>query len=227
MQTVSILAKSASLSSAPVSNEARLYTAALALAAFTILYNLIEGLVSLYFGGGEESFALFGFGLDSFIEVLSGLGIAHMVFRIRRAPVTERDGFERTALRITGAALFLLTAGLVGSAAINVYTDHRPVDTLAGVAVSAVSICTMWLLLALKRRTGTRLGSEAILADAECTRVCIYMSLVLLVSSGVYFLFRLPYVDAAGCLGLAFFSFKEGRECFEKAASASIACACH
>lgn len=226
MQTVSILEKSASAFELPPLNRG-LYTTGLVLAGVTILYNLIEGIVSVYFGEGEESFALFGFGLDSFIEVLSGLGIAHMVLRIRRSAVTEHDAFERTALRITGTAFFLLTAGLVVSAAVTIYTDHRPVSTLAGAAVSTVSIGSMWLLLFLKRRTGSRLRSDAILADAECTRVCIYMSVVLLASSVLYMLFRLPYVDAAGCLGLAFFAFREGRECFEKAASASIACSCH
>ena len=86
----------------------------------------------------------------------------------------------------------------------------------------------MWLLLLAKRSVGKRLNSAAILADAECTRVCIYMSLVLLAASGAYMLFRIPYVDAAGCLGLAWFSFKEGRECFEKASGNALCTSgCH
>lgn len=206
----------------------RLFSFALALAFLTIAYNAAEGIVSLYFGGGDESFALLGFGVDSFIEVLSGLGIAHMVLRIQRSPDSGRDGFERTALRVTGTAFYILTAGLVVSAAFNFYTGHRPQDTLAGFVISAVSILTMWLLLLSKKRVGKRLNSAAILADAECTRVCIYMSLVLLAASGAYMLFRLPFVDAAGCLGLAWFSYKEGRECFEKAAGNAVCCdACH
>ena len=65
---------------------------------------------------------------------------------------------------------------------------------------------------------GKQLGSEAILADAECTRVCIYMSIVLLAASAVYELTHIAYIDVMGTLGLAWFSFSEGRECFEKAA---------
>ncbi len=56
----------------------------------------------------DETLALFGFGLDSFVEVISGIGILHMIIRMKRNPVSERDGFERTALRITGIQ-FLLT----------------------------------------------------------------------------------------------------------------------
>ncbi len=206
----------------------RLFSFALALSFITIVYNAAEGLLSLYFGGGDESFALMGFGVDSFIEVISGLGIAHMVLRIRRSPESARDAFERTALRVTGLAFYVLTAGLVLSAAFNAYTGHRPQDTLAGFVISAASILTMWLLLLAKRSVGKRLNSAAILADAECTRVCIYMSLVLLAASGAYMLFRIPYVDAAGCLGLAWFSFKEGRECFEKASGNALCTSgCH
>src|SRR5512142_1484183 len=85
---------------------------ALYLALFTIFYNLAEGVVSLYFGAHDETLTLFGFGVDSFIEVLSGIGILAMVLRIRRDPDAPRSPFERTALRITGASFYLLSAGL-------------------------------------------------------------------------------------------------------------------
>lgn len=229
MQTESTLEKSAYLfekSGLSENPEKRLFAFAFALACLTIAYNAAEGLVSVYFGAADESFSLLGFGVDSFIEVLSGLGIAHMVLRIRAAQSSERDRFESTALRITGFAFYLLTAGLVLSAGFTAYTGRKPEDTLAGFVISAVSLLTMWLLLLSKRHVGRRLDSPAILADAECTRVCIYMSLVLLSASALYLAFQIPYVDAAGCLGLAYFSFKEGRECFEKARTGK-SCECH
>ena len=58
-----------------------LYRLAYALAVITILYNILEGLVSIYFGIEDETLALFGFGLDSFVEVISGVGIWHMIKR--------------------------------------------------------------------------------------------------------------------------------------------------
>src|SRR5258708_39514436 len=88
---------------------------ALWLAAFTILYNFMEGFVSIYLGAQDEALTLFGFGIDSFIEVMSGLGILAMVLRIRRDPNGSRSTFERTALRITGTSFYLLTAGLGGT----------------------------------------------------------------------------------------------------------------
>ncbi|MBX2956654.1 MAG: cation transporter [Cyclobacteriaceae bacterium] len=205
--------------------ENKLYTTALLLAVFTILYNLAEGIIATWFGYEDETLTLFGFGVDSFIELISGIGIMHMILRIRNNPSVSRDGFERTALRITGTAFYLLVAGLIIGAGIVIYTGQKPETTLWGVIISSISILVMLALIYGKRRVGNALNSDAILADANCTLVCVYMSIILLVSSGLYELTNLPYIDAAGTLGLAWFSYKEGKECFEKASSDKY-CAC-
>ncbi|QOI96167.1 MAG: cation transporter [Flammeovirgaceae bacterium] len=197
----------------------KLYSIALALAVFTIIYNLAEGIIATWFGYEDETLTLFGFGVDSFIEMISGIGIMHMVLRIRHHPTANRDSFERTALRITGTAFYLLAVGLVAGAAWVIYLGKKPETTFWGVIISIISIAVMLGLIYGKRYTGHRLKSEAILADANCTLVCVYMSIILLLSSGLYELTGLPYIDAAGTLGLAWFSYKEGKECFEKAAS--------
>jgi divalent metal cation (Fe/Co/Zn/Cd) transporter len=188
----------------------RLYRLAFRLAVFTIIYNIAEGLIAAYFGYQDESLTLFGFGLDSFIEAISGLGIAHMILRIRQNPDTNRNSFERTALRITGFAFYILAAGLVLSGIYNLYTGHKPETTFWGLVISVISIAVMLLLLYGKVKAGKQLNSSAILADAECTRVCIYMSLVLLASSGIYELTGFAYIDSIGTLGLAYFQRRQG-----------------
>jgi hypothetical protein len=201
------------------SSEKKLYSIALALAVFTIMYNLAEGIIATWFGYEDETLTLFGFGVDSFIELISGVGIMHMVLRIRNNPTVNRDSFERTALRITGTAFYLLVVGLILGAAFVIYTGQKPETTFWGVIISSISILVMLVLIYGKKKIGHQLNSEAILADANCTLVCVYMSVILLVSSGLYELTHLAYIDAAGTLGLAWFSYKEGKECFEKAAS--------
>jgi divalent metal cation (Fe/Co/Zn/Cd) transporter len=208
-----------------LSDKNRFYKYAFLLALFTIFYNLVEGLVSTYFGYEDESLALFGFGVDSFIEVISGLGIAHMVLRIKMNPDSNRDDFERTALRITGVAFYLLVAGLVSTSVFNIWTGQKPETTFWGVVISIISIIMMWALIYGKTTVGRKLSSEAILADAECTRVCFYMSIILLLSSGIFELTSLAYIDSIGALGLSYFAFNEGKECFEKARSDKI-CSC-
>jgi divalent metal cation (Fe/Co/Zn/Cd) transporter len=197
---------------------------ALWLAIFTIGYNLIEGLVSIAFGVQDEALTLFGFGVDSFIEVISGLGILMMVLRIRRNSDTPRSQFEQTALRITGTAFYLLAIGLAITAVYNVITGHKPTTTLPGLIIALVSIAIMWALVSGKRKVGRALNSSPILADANCTLVCIYMSLVLLAASLVYQLTGFGFVDSLGALGLIYFSVREGKESFEKAAGLECDC---
>ena len=201
------------------------YKLAFGFAIFTIVFNVIEGVFSTYFGYSDESLALFGFGVDSFIEVISGIGIAHLVWRVQQNPESLRDDFERTALRITGFAFYILVAGLLTTAAYNIWSGNKPTTTFWGVVVSIISIVVMLGLIAGKTRAGTKLNSDAILADAECTKVCVYMSVILLASSLIYELTSFDYVDIAGTLGIAFLAFREGRECFEKAENNSH-CAC-
>lgn len=207
-----------------MANTENLYKRALWLAIITVVYNLLEGLVAIYYGVADETLALFGFGVDSFIEVLSGAGIIAMVLRIRQNPNTERGQFEITALRITGFSFYTLTVGLGATVIVNLIGGHQPETTLAGLVISIISIATMWLLIRAKRDVGHQLDSAPILADANCTLVCLYMSLALLVSSAVYELTGFGFVDSLGAIVLIYFSFNEGKEAFEKARG--IECAC-
>jgi len=200
------------------------WTYALWLALFTVFYNLAEGLISVYFGFSDEALTLFGFGVDSFIEVMSGIGILAMVIRIRQNPETSRAQFEKTALRITGTAFYLLVVGLALSAIYNIFTGHKPTTTLPGLIISLISIAMMWALVSGKRKVGRELNSQPILSDANCTMVCIYMSVVLLASSLIYQLTGFGFVDSIGALGLIWFSYSEGKEAFEKAAGMEDCC---
>ena len=204
----------------------RLLRRANALALVTIFYNLLEGLVSIGFGLADETIALFGFGVDSFVEVISGVGIWHLVRRLRASAGGEGvDAFERTALRVTGGAFYLLAAGLAATAAVTLARGGAPESTFWGTVVSLVSIVTMWLLIRLKVTVGRALGSAAILADAACTRACLQLSFVLLAASLGYRFTGIGGLDAAGALAIAALAVREGREAFVKARGGTCSCA--
>lgn len=194
------------------------------LSLITIIYNLVEGGVSTFYGSEDETLALFGFGVDSFVEVISGLGIAHMVWRMRRSSVESRDKFERTALIITGSAFYLLVVGLIIGAALNIYAGAKPHTTKVGIIIAVISIATMYFLYKAKIKVGKRLNSAPIISDAHCTKTCFYLSFILLGSALIYEIFKVPYVDALGSLGIAWYAFKEGREAFEKARTNAMSC---
>ncbi|MEJ2193649.1 MAG: hypothetical protein P8X73_02175 [Ignavibacteriaceae bacterium] len=162
----------------------KLLRTAFILSLITIFYNIIEGLISVYFGAGDETLALFGFGADSFVEVISGIGIAHMIFRMKYS------------------------------------------NTIPGIVIAVISIATMYWLMTSKLNIGKALNSDAIIADANCTKTCFYLSFILLASSGLYEVFHIAYFDIIGSLGIAYFAFNEGREAFEKVRSGNLACNC-
>jgi len=199
---------------------------AFALSLVTIFYNTAEGIISVYFGVSDDALALLGFGVDSFVEVISGIGIAHMILRMKYSKVETRDTFEKTALRVTGTAFYLLTAGLIIGAVLNIINGVKPESTLPGIIIAAISILTMYWLMTSKLKVGKALNSDAIIADANCTKTCFYLSFILLAASGLYELFNIAYFDILGSLGIAYFAFKEGREAFEKVKSGNLMCNC-
>jgi divalent metal cation (Fe/Co/Zn/Cd) transporter len=204
--------------------EQKLYSTAFRLSLFTIFYNILEGIVSMILGIEDETLSLFGFGADSFIEVISGIGIAAMIIRIRRNPVSSKTKFEISALKITGTSFFLLAAGLLAGILFNIVNQNKPVTTIWGIIISVASIAVMIWLMQAKRTVGRKLGSDAITADANCTKVCVYMSVVLLISSLIYEFTAFAYADAIGAAGLAYFSISEGKEAFEKAKGKECEC---
>lgn len=193
----------------------KLYNFAFGFAIATLILAIIEAIISTYFGYEDESLTLFGFGLGSWIEVVSALGVATMIVRIKQNEDSKRGQFEKTAMKITGYCFYLLSSSLVLTAIYNMYVEHKPTASISGIIISLTSILFMYLLFYYKQKIGKQLNSEPILADAECTKICIYMSLVLLAASTIYHFTNFAYIDSFGTIGLAYLSYKEGKECFE------------
>lgn len=195
------------------------------LSLITIIYNLFEGVISVIFGYEDGTVALFGFGVDSFVEVISGLGIWHMIRRMKQNGSENHDVFEKTALKVTGTAFYILTIALIGTALVNLYQGHKPATTFWGIVVAGISILSMWLFIHYKLKIGRQFNSQALIADANCTRACMYLSVVLLISSIGYELTGIGMLDSLGAVGIAALSFKEGREAFEKS-KGNLVCSC-
>lgn len=195
------------------------------LAIITIFYNIAEGFVSVLFGIADETIALLGFGLDSYVEVISGIGIWHMIKRTRENRDSALpDRFERQALRITGTAFYILALSLCATSIFNLYYSHIPETTFWGVIIALVSIVFMLILIRYKIKVGRELDSQAIIADANCSKACLYLSVILLLSSAGYEMTGIAWLDSAGAILIAALSLKEGREAFQKAKGKACGC---
>lgn len=185
---------------------------ALWLAGATIAWNVIEGVVAMGFGFAEESVALFGFGVDSWVEV----GSAAVVYWKLTRPAgcaTTRRGQERRATRwISGLFLALATGTAVGAVA-QLASGGHPDSTLPSVIVSLVSLAFMAFLWQAKKAAATALGSRTLAMDAACSLACIQLSGVLL-AGGLAFALApgLWWADAAAALALSALIAREGWE---------------
>jgi divalent metal cation (Fe/Co/Zn/Cd) transporter len=83
----------------------------------------------------------------------------------------------------------------------------------------------MWLLFHYKMKIGKQYNSQALISDANCTKACMYLSVILLVSSIGYEIMGIEAIDSIGAIGIALFSVREGREAIEKS-KGNLTCSC-
>jgi divalent metal cation (Fe/Co/Zn/Cd) transporter len=178
----------------------------------TIAWNVVEGIVAMAFGFHEESVALFGFGVDSWVEV----GSAGVVYwKLTRTPgcASTQKARERRATRsISGLFLALACATAFGAVA-QLVAHRHPDSTVPALIVSSVSLSIMVFLWRAKRATAEALDSRALAMDASCSRACIQLSAVLFAGSVVFLVApSLWWADAVAALGLAVLIAREGLE---------------
>lgn len=191
---------------------------AIGLSWFTIIYNTIEGIVSIAFGLSDDSLALFGFGADSFIEVFS----AFLVLWRFRGETGRSEALsisrERTATLGIGILFLVLAVGTGFGSIVQLLHRSHPATTVPGLVVSAVSLSFMFFLWKAKRNVGTELGSNTVLSDADCSLACIKLSIILFVGSLLYWVVpSLWWSDSIAALGLCWFISKEGFEMIQAA----------
>ena len=178
---------------------------ALALSYVTVGYNLVEGLVSIAFAIMAGSPALFGFGVDSFVESLSGLV---MIWRFSGAMHDERR--EKIAVRLAGASLIVLAAYVIYEALTALYFLEPPDRSIAGLVIAGVSLVVMPILYLWKRRTAAALQSRSLLIDATQTLTCVLLSVALIVGTGLHYLFGWWQSDPLAGLVIATYLIREG-----------------
>ncbi|MBD3674527.1 MAG: cation transporter [Planctomycetaceae bacterium] len=196
------------------------HSKALALSYFTVLYNILEGAVAIFGASTSGSSALFGFGLDSFIESLSGMV---MIWRFWKfAPDEEKEEFERVehrAERLVAYSFFILGAYIIFDAGSALYWQKAPGPSLIGIGLAIASTIIMPVLFLLKYRLGKSIGSRSLVADSKETLACVLLSVALLLGLGTHYLWGLWWVDSITALVIAYLIVREGIEILKEGAS--------
>ncbi len=186
------------------------YKKALSLSYFTLGYNFLEGLISVFAGLQAGSIALVGFGLDSFIESLSG-GV--MIWRFRKhGQISEEEErkVEAKAIKVVAYTFFILGAYVLYESVKKLYLYETPDPSLLGIVIAIVSIIVMTILFYMKYKTGKSIESRSLLADSKQTLACVFLSVVLLIGLGLNYLYNLWWADPIAGLVIVVFLIKEG-----------------
>ncbi|MFC5730298.1 MULTISPECIES: cation diffusion facilitator family transporter [Nocardioides] len=176
------------------------------LAGASVAYNLLEAAIAISAGVVAGSVALVGFGLDSVVEVSSGLII---LWQFRHRMPESR---ERRALRLMAVSFFAL-AGYVSLESLRALTAGHDADpSPVGIGLASASLLIMPFLSWAQRRTGRALGSGAVVADSTQTLLCTYLSAVLLVGLLLNATLGWSWADPIAGLVIAAVAVKEGRD---------------
>lgn len=185
--------------------EMKLHKKALLLSYLTVGYNTIEGIVSIIAGALAGSIALVGFGLDSFVESLSG---SVMIWRFSSGEHNEER--ERIAVRLVGYTFFILAAYILYESVTTLYFREIPKPSLLGIIIGLISLIAMPGLYYAKQKVGRSLGSKSLIADSKQTLACAFLSAALLIGLGANYLFDFWQADPLVGLLIVFFLVKEG-----------------
>jgi cation diffusion facilitator family transporter len=189
---------------------ARLRKRALWLSYFTVGYNILEGILSIFAGSFAASIALIGFGLDSFVESLSG---SVMIWRFRKSgkiSEEEEERVERRAARLIAYSFFILGAYVLYESGKKLYFQETPNPSLLGIIIAIASIIVMPILFYLKYQTGKAIGSRSLMADSKETLACLFLSIALLIGLLLNYLYGLWQADPIVGLVIVIFLIREG-----------------
>lgn len=176
------------------------------LAALSVSYNVLEAVVAIAAGAVASSVALVGFGLDSLVEVGSGLVILWQF----RHPLPETR--ERQALRLIAVSFFALAAYVTVESARTLLGATHPDASPFGIGIAIVSLAVMPFLSWAQRRTGRELGSGSVVADSKQTLLCTYLSAVLLAGLVLNVTLGWSWGDPVAGLVIAAVAIREGVE---------------
>lgn len=187
-------------------------TQALSLAFFTVAYNLLEGSLALLGAELSGSKALWGFGLDSLVESLSGFVMIWRFWKFDPADEDQEEfaSLERRASRLVAYSFFLLGGYVLLQASQALYRHEAPEMSWIGISLAIASIFFMPILFILKYRLGKMIGSTSLVADSKETLACLLLSITLLIGLGAFSIWKWWWIDSVAALVIGVLIVREG-----------------
>ena len=180
----------------------------------TLVWMSVEAAVSLETAWHAHSPALFGFGGDSLIELLSA-AVVLWRFRFRFD--------EARAAKTAGVLLLVLAGFVVLTSVLNLIGYREAKRSLIGIAILLAAAVAMPLLARAKRKLALATSSASLKADAAESALCGYMAWIALAGLAVNAIWGLSWADPLAALALIPLILREGLEAIK---SQRVRCGC-
>jgi len=186
----------------------------------TIIWMIIEMIVSVSAGIAAGNILLTAFGIDSLIELVSG-GILLWRLKVesRGGDVDRVERAEHRAAWIVAVTLGMLCAYVFISAVYGLVVHAKPENTVLGIGISAAAVLIMPYLVIVKRRVSNRIHSEALAGDAVNSITCAYMASTVLIGLALNALFSWWWIEYVAALLFLVWLVRETLEAVEEARS--------
>jgi divalent metal cation (Fe/Co/Zn/Cd) transporter len=194
-------------------NNPSLINRSLKIEYFSTAWMAFEFAVGFYSGITAGSILLIAFGLDSFLEIISG---STLIWRLKKeanhASNEEIQKAEKRSSLIVGTILLLLSVYVIFVSVFNLITHNTADTSLSGMMIAIASVILMPILTVKKRRLGKEIHSDALIEDGMCNITCAYMAATVLIGVVLTALFNLWWIDSVAALVLIYFIASEGIE---------------
>ncbi len=185
-------------------DSARLLRRGLILEYATLAWNVFEAAIVLWSAWRARSIGLAGFGLDSLIEIFASVVVVWQLKGVGQAR-------EAHAMRLIGAAFFLVAAYILAQLVFTLTSGMRPAPSFLGLASLVATMAAMLLLAWGKHVTGRQLGNPVLLAEARVTLIDAALACAVFVGVGLNTLFGWWWADPLSGLAVLYYAIKEGR----------------
>ncbi|KAJ7591519.1 hypothetical protein C8J56DRAFT_782678 [Mycena floridula] len=185
------------------------------ISVLSIVYNGLEGAVSIAFGAESSSRALVFFGIQSGIEVISAIAVLWRFSKSSQQDpglLTNKEiRMEKLASGLVGTLLVLLALATEATAIYALITHKEPDASNASLIISASALVIMVFIWLPKRYLARALNSSVMYGEAVCSLSCIQITCVLFTGSLIFRLWKGGWwVDSATALLLGVLFGYEG-----------------
>jgi len=169
----------------------------------TLFWNVLECGFIIYAGIKASSVALFGFGIDSLIEIFASLVVIWHLKQINKKN-------EAIAEKLIGIAFFLISLYILGESFFTLTNHTHSKPSMLGMVSLALTLIVMFLLAYLKGKVGKKLNNSVLMKESRVTMIDGMLATSTLIGVSLNAFLHLWWADPFAGLIIVYYGMQEG-----------------